>query len=166
MLLRLLSSLYLPVLCITVSCDREQPTAPAWADKRSVVQRSRFVPLLVRLSNVALVNRAWWKCKAVHSIFQTEKQPFFDWMRIAMTSQDASDSKICGKFAAITKICQFLRKLQRLLDFAIHSAIAESHNPGGTDKWPQIVLHIFFYQVFWSFIARPVPFPPSSCTFD
>ncbi len=33
--IRLLSSLYLPAQCITVSCDREQPTAPAQADKRS-----------------------------------------------------------------------------------------------------------------------------------
>ncbi len=36
MLLILLSSLYLPALCITVSRDREQPAAPARADKRSV----------------------------------------------------------------------------------------------------------------------------------
>ncbi len=33
--IRLLSSLYLPALCITVSRDREQPAAPARADKRS-----------------------------------------------------------------------------------------------------------------------------------
>ncbi len=39
MLLRL-SSLYLPALCITVSCDREQPTAPVRTDKRSVAQTS------------------------------------------------------------------------------------------------------------------------------
>ncbi len=40
MLLILLSSLYLPALCITVSRDREQPTAPVRADKRSVAQTS------------------------------------------------------------------------------------------------------------------------------
>ncbi len=33
--IRLLSSLYLPALCITVSRDREQSAAPARADKRS-----------------------------------------------------------------------------------------------------------------------------------
>ncbi len=40
MLLILLSSLYLPALCITVSRDREQPAAPVRADKRSVAQTS------------------------------------------------------------------------------------------------------------------------------
>ncbi len=40
-----------------------------------------------------------------------EKQPFFDWMRIAMTSQDASKPKICGKSAAIMKICELLLKI-------------------------------------------------------
>ncbi len=39
MLLILLSSLYLPALCITVSRDREHPAAPVRADKRSA-QRS------------------------------------------------------------------------------------------------------------------------------
>ncbi len=33
--IQLLSSQYLPALCITVSLDREQPAAPARADKRS-----------------------------------------------------------------------------------------------------------------------------------
>ncbi len=50
-----------------------------------------------------------------------------------MMSQDASKHKICVKFAAIMNICEFLRKLRSLLDFAINSAIAESQNPGGTD---------------------------------
>ncbi len=49
-----------------------------------------------------------------------------------MTSRDASKPKICGKFAAITKICELLRKLWCLLGFAINSAIAELQNPGGT----------------------------------
>ncbi len=40
MLLILLSSLYLPALCITVSRDREQHAAPVRADKRSVAQTS------------------------------------------------------------------------------------------------------------------------------
>ncbi len=40
MLLRLLSSLYLPALCITVSRDREQPAAPVRTDKRSEAQTS------------------------------------------------------------------------------------------------------------------------------
>ncbi len=38
--IQLLSSLYVPALCITVSHDREQPAAPARADKRSVAQTS------------------------------------------------------------------------------------------------------------------------------
>ncbi len=38
MLLILLSSLYLPALCITVSRDREQPAAPARADKQSALR--------------------------------------------------------------------------------------------------------------------------------
>ncbi len=52
MLLILLSSLYLPALCITVSRDREQPAAPARADKRSEAESSadsfsfRFVCLM------------------------------------------------------------------------------------------------------------------------
>ncbi len=46
--------------------------------------------------------------------------------------RDASKPKICGKSAAITKICKLLRKLRSLLDIAINSAIAESQNPGGT----------------------------------
>ncbi len=44
-------------------------------------------------------------------------------MRIAMMSQDVSKPKIC----------ELLRKLRSLLDFAINSAIAELQNPGGTD---------------------------------
>ncbi len=44
--------------------------------------------------------------EAVHSIFQTEKQPFFDRMRVAMTSRDASKPKILGKSAGIMKICE------------------------------------------------------------
>ncbi len=55
-------------------------------------------------------------------------------MRIAMVSQDASKPQIGGKSAAIMKICELLRKLQSLLDFAINSAIAESQNSGGTDQ--------------------------------
>ncbi len=55
-------------------------------------------------------------------------------MHTAMTSQDASKPKICGKSVAIPKICDLLRKLRSLLDFAINSAIAESQNPGGTGK--------------------------------
>ncbi len=34
-LIRLLSSMYLPALCITVLRNREQPAVPARADKRS-----------------------------------------------------------------------------------------------------------------------------------
>ncbi len=58
--IRLLSSPYLQVRCITVSRDQEQPAAPARADKRSAPcslnEWRGFVPLSVRLSDVALVN--------------------------------------------------------------------------------------------------------------
>ncbi len=40
-------------------------------------------------------------------------------MRIAMKSQDASKPQIFGHFAAIMQICELLRKMGRLLDFAI-----------------------------------------------
>ncbi len=53
-------------------------------------------------------------------LFGTEKQPFFDWMRIAMTSQDVSKRKICGKFAKIAEFAWFCDKFR------------ESQNPGGT----------------------------------
>ncbi len=45
--IRLLSSLYLPALCITVSRDREQPAAPARADM-SVAQTSSVNSFLFR----------------------------------------------------------------------------------------------------------------------
>ncbi len=51
-------------------------------------------------------------------------------MRFAMTSRDASKS--AENLQSITKICELLRKLRRLLDFAINSMIAELQNPGGT----------------------------------
>ncbi len=51
-------------------------------------------------------------------------------LRIAMTSQDTSKPKMCGKSVAIMKICELLRKLQSLLDFA--KQIQRSQNPGGT----------------------------------
>ncbi len=71
------------------------------------VAKRGFVPLSVRLSNVALVNRSWWERKAVHSILGTEKQPFFDWIRIAMTSQDASKSQIGGNSENVRAFSKF-----------------------------------------------------------
>ncbi len=127
--IRQLSSLYLPALCITVLRVQEQPAAPARTDKRSatrVAQTSNVDSFSVRLSNVALVNRARWERKAVNSIFQTEKQPFFNWMRVPMMSRDASKPKICEKFAPILK-------MRHLLGFTINSAITESQNPGVTE---------------------------------
>ncbi len=111
--IRLLSSLYLPALCITVSCDREQPAALVRADKWSAPYSPNEYVVSVHLSNVALVNLTWRERKAV---FGTEKQPFFDWMRIAMTSQDASKGKICGNLEN-SGVCLILR---------LNSAIAES----------------------------------------
>ncbi len=71
------------------------------------VAKRGFVPLSVRLSNVALVNRSWWERKAVHSILGTEKQPFFDWIRIAMTSQDASKPQIGGNSENVRAFAKF-----------------------------------------------------------
>ncbi len=90
------------------------------------VAKRGFVPLSVRLSNVALVNRSWLERKAVHSILGTEKQPFFDlrWRH---------RTRLSPKSAAIPKMWELLRHLRSLLDLAINSAIAESQNPGGTD---------------------------------
>ncbi len=120
--IRLLSSLYLPALWITVSLDREQPAAPAEQINilRRVAQTSSADSFCFRHDD-----------NTVHSVFQTEKQPFFDWMCIVMTSPDTSKPKICGQFVAITKICELWQNLRSLLELEINSAIAESQNPGG-----------------------------------
>ncbi len=115
-----------------VARDREQPAAPAWADKRSVQYSLNeyygFIPLLVRLSDVALVNRAWWECKLFIPFFKLRNNLSLTEcaLRWRHDSQDVSEPKICRKCAAIRNICEFLRKLRSLLDFAINSAIAKS----------------------------------------
>ncbi len=71
-------------------------------------------------------------------------------MRVAMMSRDTSKPKICGRFAAITKICELLQKMRSLLDFVINSAIAESQNPISLRK-----------KLFLSLFLRDAPVAPA-----
>ncbi len=120
--------LLLPALCIMVSRDREQPTAPVRADTRSALRSADLFRFpFVRCSS----------CKSIMMRTQSCSFHFRNWETTFSLTEYAlrwrHRTRLSPKSAAIPKMCELLRNLRSLLDLAINSAIAESQNPGGTD---------------------------------
>ncbi len=103
------SAVYNGVACSRAAHGR---AAPSRADKRSVVQISRFVPLSVRVYNVALVNRAWWERRLFIPFFKLRNNLSLTECMLRWRHRTCLSPKSA-------KILRQLWKLWRLLDFAI-----------------------------------------------